>query len=102
MDGKPKISSVLIDCLQDHGGWLFLPEQIKVFYFDASKGSFELMAEQSFAANKIVNGASCKPILMVSSTKVTAEKIKIILTGVKSLPEDHPGKVSMDGYLLTK
>ena len=92
MDGKPKISSVLLHCLQDHGGWVFLPKQIKVFYFDDSKGSFELMAEQSFPANKIVSGASCQPIVMASSKKITAEKIKIILTGIKSLPEDHPGK----------
>lgn len=92
MDGKQTISSVLIDFLQDHSGWVFLPEQVKVFYLDDSKGSFELMAAQSFPATKVVSGASCLPIMIAASKKIKTEKIKIVLTGIKSLPENHPGK----------
>jgi hypothetical protein len=92
MDGKSTISSALIDCLQDHSGWVFLPQLVKIFYFDDSKASFELMAEQTFTQNKIISGASCQQIMMAASKKVTTEKIRIILTGIKSLPDNHPGK----------
>ncbi len=92
MDGKTTIAFMLIDFLQDHGGWIFLPEQVKVFYLDDSKGSFELIAAQSFPANKILSGASCQPIMMAASKKIKTEKIRIVLTGIKALPQDHPGK----------
>lgn len=91
-DGKQQLSSVLIHCLQDHGSWVFLPEQIRVYYFDEKQQNFQLIAEQFHPVKDIIPGASCQPIIIELMKKVAAEKVKIILKGVQSLPESHPGK----------
>lgn len=89
---KQKLSSVLIHCLQDHGSWIFLPEQVKVFYFDEVKQSFQLSATQSYPAKEIIQGASCEIIMISLPKKLIADKIKIVLKGIQTLPEGHPGK----------
>ncbi len=89
---KQKLQSVLINFLEDHGSWIFLPEQIQLFYFDEGRQFYELMAQQFFAADKISEPATCKPILITASKKTITKKIKIKLMGIKSLPEGHPGK----------
>ncbi len=92
MEGMQKLSSILIHCLQDHGSWIFLPEQINIYCFDKTKQSFLLIADQINPAYEIINGATCEPIIITLPKKVIAEKIKIVLKGVQSLPEGHPGK----------
>jgi hypothetical protein len=92
LEKRQKISSVLINCLQDHGSWVLLPEQIRVYYFDDKLQSFQLMAEQSAHATENITGASCVPITIIVPKLIVTEKIKISLKGIKSLPEWHPGK----------
>jgi Fn3 associated len=92
MEKKQTISSVLVNCLQDHGSWVFLPEQIRIYYLDDKEQSFQLMAEQSAHATESIASASCVPIMIGLPKKTNAGKIKIKLNGIKSLPEWHPGK----------
>jgi len=92
LEDRQKISSVLIHCLQDNGGWIFLPEHIQVFYFEEAKKSFQLVAEQWNPSKEIITGASCVPIIITLPKKIMARKIKIVLRGIQSLPEGHPGK----------
>lgn len=99
MEGKQKLSSVLINCLQDHGSWIFLPEQIRVYSFEESKQSFQLVGERLDHVNQNIPGASCVPIQVSLSKKIPTAKIKIILRGIKSLPEWHPGK-GQPGWLF--
>ncbi len=100
MKKKEKLSSVLINCLQDHGSWVFLPGQIRLYYFDERSQAYQLIAEQVTPAKEIINGASCIPIIMKpSSKKILASKIKIIMRGIQSLPEAHPGK-GQPGWLF--
>jgi hypothetical protein len=90
---KPQlISSVLLNFLQDHGSWIFLPQSIRVFYFNEQLHDFEKMNEQVFPVTTIANGAVCLPMVVTAPEKIRAGKFKIILTGIKSLPEGHPGK----------
>ena len=91
LEGKQEIAAVLVNCLQDYGSWILLPEQIRVYYFDETAQSFQLIAEQK-PVNTNLSGASCQPILIKLSKKINAQKMKIMLTGIKSLPEGHPGK----------
>jgi len=99
MEKSQLIASVLINCLQDHGSWVFLPEQIRIYYFDDKQQSFQLMAEQSAHATENVTGAACVPIMIKMPNKIFAEKIKIELKGMKSLPEWHPGK-GQEGWIF--
>ena len=99
LEKKQALSSVLINCLQNQGSWIFLPAQITVFYFDESKQSFELLGEQLNVANEKISTASCQPIIIAAPKKIKTEKIKIILKGIKSLPEWHVGK-GQPGWLF--
>lgn len=99
MEGKQKLTSVLINCLQDHGSWVFLPEQIRVYQFDESKQLFELVGERLGHVNGNIPGAFCVPIQITLLKKITTSKIKIVIRGIKSLPEWHPGK-GQQGWLF--
>ena len=92
VESKQKLSSVLINCLQDQGNWIFLPAQITVLYFDERKQSFKLLGEQLPVTNEKIPAASCEPIIIPAAKKVKAQKIKIILKAIKTLPEWHAGK----------
>lgn len=92
MERKEKITALLINCLEDQGSWVFLPEQMQVFYFDESRQSFELVAEKLNGESQNVPVAACKPIIMNLSKKVTTNKLKIVLKGLRKLPDWHPGK----------
>lgn len=95
---KP-IASILVNALQDQGSWVFLPQQIKLYYFDKSRQSFQYLSNWVDTSTANVAGATCQPILIPLSTKIIAEKIKIILKGIKSLPNWHPGK-GQSGWLF--
>lgn len=89
---KQKLSSVLVHCLQDHSSWIFLPEQVQVFYFDETKKSFQLITTQLYPAKEIIQGPSCETMIISLPKKIIADKIKIVLKGIQTLPEGHPGK----------
>jgi len=93
------LSSVLINCLQDHGSWVFLPEQFRVYSFDNNKQSFQLIAEQIDSSKQIIASASCRPLTIQLAEKIITQKLKIVLQGIKSLPEGHPGK-GQHGWLF--
>jgi hypothetical protein len=93
------ISSVLLNCLQDQGSWIFLPQQITVYYFDKTKQSYQLLKERFDTSNANIAGASCQPISIPLSKKITTNTIKIILRGIKSLPDWHQGK-GQPGWLF--
>ncbi len=92
MEKKQTISSVLMNFLQDHGSWVFLPEQIRIYSFDGNQQSFQLIAEKSIHPTENIAGASCVPVVIRMPKKINAEKIQIKLFGIKSLPEWHAGK----------
>ena len=89
---KTKINSVLIDFLQDHGSWIFLPQSIRVFYFDEKRNEFELMAYREILPDSIINGSSSIYEILKADKKILSDKIKIILQPLQSMPKGHPGK----------
>jgi Fn3 associated len=99
METRQQLSTVLFNFLQNHDKWIFLPGQIQVFYFDERKQLFQLMAASVFSANEIVSGATCKQISITAPKKVSTGKIKILMKGVKSIPEMHPGR-GLPGWLF--
>jgi hypothetical protein len=70
-----------------------------VYCFNDHSQNYELAAEKSNTATAEIKGAGCVPILIPLSNKRTAQKIKIILKGIQSLPEWHAGK-GQPGWLF--
>jgi hexosaminidase len=89
---KEKIDSVLIDFLQDHGSWIFLPQKIKTYYFDEVSKSYELISQKEILSKAIINGSSTIFQILKSNKKVIADKLKIIIEPLQSMPEGHLGK----------
>ena len=99
MEYSQPIAAVLINALQDYGSWIFLPQQIQLYGFDKSKQSFQYLTNWIDTSFTNIAGASCQPILMPLSKKITTDTIKIILKGIKSLPDWHQGK-GQPGWLF--
>jgi hypothetical protein len=99
LESKHPLSSILINCLQDQGSWIFLPQQIQVYCFNDHTKLYELAAEKINTETAEIKGAGCVPILLPIVKKTSSQKIKIILKGIHSLPEWHVGKGQL-GWLF--
>ncbi|SRR5258705_7792622 len=92
LEKKEKIDSVLLNFLQDHDSWIFLPQEIKVFYFNKKTKAFELMAKKEISGNTIAKGSSTVFEIVKSPGKLISDKLKIVLKPLQSLPGGHPGE----------
>lgn len=99
LEKSQPIAAVLINALQDYGSWIFLPQQIQLYVFDKSKQSFQYLTNWIDTSFTNIAGASCQPIVMPLSKKINTDTIKIILKGIKSLPDWHQGK-GQPGWLF--
>ncbi|KAA9036508.1 hypothetical protein FW778_17975 [Ginsengibacter hankyongi] len=92
LEKKQPIHSLLLDFLRDEGSWIFLPQSIQVYYFNENKNSYELIGKKKILPDTIINGSACVFEIIKPGKKITANKIKIILQPLQSIPEGHPGK----------
>ena len=99
LEKSQPIAAVLINALQDYGSWIFLPQQIQLYVFDKSKQSFQYLTNWIDTSFTNIAGASCQPIVIPLSKKFNTDTIKIILKGIKSLPDWHQGK-GQPGWLF--
>ncbi len=92
LDQKQPVHSVLLDFLRDEGSWIFPPQKITIFYFDAAKNTFEVMNKKEIIADTITKPNACVFELIKAGTKVTTDRLKIIIQPLQSIPAWHPGK----------
>lgn len=92
LEKKQKITSVLLDFLRDHGSWIFLPESIKVYYFDDNKNEFQFLAEKEIVADSSQQSSTTVFEILNTNKKVLTGKIKIVLKPLFSIPAWHPAK----------
>lgn len=92
LERKQPIHSVLLNFLRDEGSWIFLPQSIQVYYFNESKNCYEIIENKTILPDTIISGVSCVFEIIKPGKKINANKIKIILQPLQSIPEGHPGK----------
>jgi hypothetical protein len=92
LEKKEKITSVLLDFLQDHGSWIFLPQEISIFFYNEKKKAFESMVQEEVPVDSASNENSTVLKMVRSTRKINSDKLKIILEPLQSLPGNHPGK----------
>jgi len=92
LDKKQPIRSVLLDFLRDEGSWVFPPQKVTIFYFDATKNKFELMNKKEIIGDTIAKPNACVFELIKTGTKVNTDRLKIIIQPLQSIPGWHPGK----------
>jgi Fn3 associated len=92
LNKKQSIKKVLLNLLQDHGSWIFLPEKIDVYAFDSKTKAFQLVGNQVFNQEKEVKGSFSTPSVLEVKKGVKTDKIKLQLFLVKKIPDWHAGK----------
>lgn len=92
LEKKQLMHSLLLDFLQDHGSWIFLPQKITVFYYDDTKKQFVMMMTKEIVSDSIVKGSSCFFEIMKPFKKINSDQLKIIVQPLQSIPVGHPGK----------
>jgi len=92
LEKKQKITSVLLDFLCDYGSWVFLPQSIRVYYFDDIKNEFRFLAEKEIGADSSQQGSTTVFEKLNANKKVLSNRIKILLKPLSSIPAWHPGK----------
>jgi hypothetical protein len=85
------LNSVLISLLQDENAWIFLPEQILVYYYNDKQKAFVPAGKETFVHEQ----PGPKQVNMREITfreKLKTGKLKIILVPLKKIPDWHGGK----------
>ena len=88
---EEKINSILFDFLQQENSWVFLPEEIQLYYYNQKKNSYVPFG------NKRLNSETpspdkCTAIKIGGKKAIQTKKIKAILWPLKKNPDWHPGK----------
>ncbi len=91
LEKKEKINSVLIDLLQDENSWIFLPEQVLVYYYDYSRKTYVPFGKEVFF-NEGPSPKQCSTREIRSKSKVTTNKLYLVFHTVRKIPEWHIAK----------
>lgn len=86
-----QINTVLVDLLQDESSWIFLPQQIQLYYYDEQQKLFVQAAdEQQLFEQQAPRRTVSKKVAV--KRKVKTNKLKLVLLPVTPIPDWHAGK----------
>ncbi|MEJ8844004.1 chitobiase/beta-hexosaminidase C-terminal domain-containing protein [Lacibacter sp. H375] len=88
---KETINAVLVDLLQNESSWIFLPEQILLYYYDEAQKSYLPVGKETFFS-KGPSSKQCDAHEINPNRKVKTNKLKLVLYPLKKIPAWHPGK----------
>ena len=86
-----KVNAVLVNMLQDENSWIFLPEQILLFYYDESQKSYLPLGKETFL-NEGQSPKQCDAREIIPKRTIKTNKLKLVLYPLKKIPAWHPGK----------
>ena len=102
LEKKQKITSVLLDFLRDYGSWVFLPQSIRVYYFDDTKNEFQFLTGKDINPDSSQQGSTIVFEKLNTDKKVLTSKIKIVLKPLFPFRRGIPAKDNTDGCSLMK
>ena len=88
---KETINTVLISLLQDENAWIFLPEQILVYYYNDKQKAFVPAGKEIFV-HETPGPKECHFREITATKKIKTDKLKLVLLPLKKIPDWHPGK----------
>lgn len=92
LNKKERVKSVMVNVLQNQGSWIFLPEQIQLYYFNEKKQAYLPVASKLFANDKPSPARQCSFLEMIPEKKISTSKLKLVLYPVKQMPDWHASK----------
>jgi hypothetical protein len=88
---KESINNVLISLLQDENSWIFLPEQVLIYYFNDKQKTFLQTGQEIFQHNN-PGAKQCTVQEIKPAKKIKTDKLKLVLLPLKKIPDWHNGK----------
>lgn len=91
LERKEMISTVLISLLEDENSWIFLPEQILIYYYNDKRKTF-LPAGKEIFLHDTPRPKQCNMQETKLTQKIKTGRLKIVLLPLKKIPGWHPAK----------
>lgn len=88
---KEAINTILINLLQDENAWIFLPEQILVYYYNDKQKAFVPAGKETFL-HETPGPKECNLREIIPAKKIKTDKLKLVLLPLKKIPDWHQGK----------
>lgn len=88
---KEPINSVLVDLLQNESSWIFLPEQILLYYYDEAQKAYLPLGKETFFS-EVPSPKQCHAREIIPKQKIKTNRLKLVLYPLKKIPAWHPGK----------
>jgi Chitobiase/beta-hexosaminidase C-terminal domain len=88
---KESIGSILINLLQDENSWIFLPEQLLVYYYNDKQKKFVQTGKEEFQ-HATPGPKQCNIREITPDQKIKTDKLKLVLLPLKKIPDWHNGK----------
>ena len=91
LEKKEVIKTVLINLLQDEKSWIFLPEQVLVYYYNDRQKTFLETGRKDFL-HETADPKQCNMQELNPAQKIKTNKLKLVLLPLKKIPDWHNGK----------
>ncbi len=88
---KETIKGVLVDILQNESSWIFLPEQVLLYYYDEAKKSYLPLGKETLFS-ETPSPKQCDAREILAKQAIKTNKLKLVLYPLKKIPAWHPGK----------
>lgn len=88
---KETINAVLLDLLQNESSWIFLPEQILLYYYDEAQKSYLPLGKETFFSEG-PSPKQCDAREIIPKRTIKTNMLKLVLYPLKKIPAWHPGK----------
>ena len=98
LNRKEKVENVLVSLLQDENSWIFLPQQLTLYYFDTAKKSYLPAGEQKFTHDQ-PGMKTCQVVEIKPESTIETSKLRLVLLTLKKIPAWHTGK-DQHGWLF--
>ncbi len=88
---KESVRSILINLLQDENSWIFLPEQVLVYYYNEQQKTYLQFGKKEFQHTS-QGPKQCYVQEIIPVQKIKTDKLKLVLLPLKKIPDWHNGK----------
>jgi hypothetical protein len=88
---RETINGVLVDILQNESSWIFLPEQVLLYYYDEAQKKYLPLGKETFFS-EAPSPKQCDAREISPKRTIKTNKLKLVLYPLKKIPAWHPGK----------
>lgn len=92
LEKKAQVKELLFDFLQSEGSWIFLPEEVEVYYSGTSDNAYQLLGKTSYSFEKAAGSSGCVQTRIRINQPVIAQTLLIKILPLKKIPDWHAAK----------